>query len=199
MYIEHFSGNENQDPEDEKVSNFFQEKPKEVELLEEPEEELIEEHSGDVIAHWKAPEFEMTFRKNERWYLYLSLVLVAIIGYAIYVDSPVMAITFIMIGIVGYMYLQKEPRTLDFMITEEGVLAGRELYRFENLQSFWIFYEPGEIKVISLHTRKSFIPYVHIPIHDQDPVEIRRNLIQFLPEIKQEHNFIDTLERIIGL
>jgi hypothetical protein len=199
MYIEHFSKNKKNDPEDAKVKNFFQEKPKEENLLEEPEEEFIEEHSRDVVAHWKAPEFEMTFRKDQRWYLYLSLVLVAIIGYALYTDSPVMAITFILIGIVGYIYLQKEPQILDFMITPEGILAGREMYRFENIQSFWIFYEPSELKVISLHVSKGFIPYVHIPIHDQDPVELRRSLIRFIPEVKQEHSFIDNFEMLIGI
>lgn len=199
MYIEHFSKNNDRKPEEEKIKKFFQEKPTGEKLLKEPQEELIEVRSKDVIAHWKAPEFEMTFRKDQRWYLYISLVLVAIIGYALYTNSPVMAITFILIGIVGYMYLQKEPQILNFMITPEGVLAGRELYRFENIQSFWIFYDPEELKVISLHIRKGFIPYVHIPIYDQDPVEIRRSLIRFIPEIKQEHTFVDTLERIIGM
>src|SRR5665647_1028971 len=74
----------------------------------------------EIIFSWQAPEFE-TFEREKRWYLWVALILLAIIGYATYTNSPVMAITFILIGVVGYIYLNKEPRTLDFQITPKGI------------------------------------------------------------------------------
>ncbi len=153
----------------------------------------------NTLMHWQAPDYEPTFRRDDRWYKYISLVIAAIVGYAVYMNSPIMAITFILIGLVGYLYLKKEPEIWDFFITKKGVVAGKELYAFEDIDSFWIFYEPGETKVISLHNKKSMFPFVHIPVHDQDPVQIREILLKFIPEIEQEPSFIDTLEKFIGI
>ncbi|MDR3559270.1 MAG: hypothetical protein P4L58_02625, partial [Candidatus Pacebacteria bacterium] len=123
----------------------------------------------------------------------------AIVSYAIWTNSPVMAITFILIGVVGYVYVEKDPRELYFALAEDGIIAGREIYEFNNLESFWIFYEPGDIKVISLKTKSHLVPYVHIPIHDQDPVAIRKVLLDYIPEEKHEPGFIEAIDRLLRL
>ena len=170
----------------------------EEKLLESPHDMLLEEYSEDIFHHWKAPEYE-NYGQSGRWYLIASLIIAAIVIYAILTNSLIMAITFILIGVVGYIYLQKEPRILDFSITHEGIVVGREIYDFDNIKSFWIFYEPQVMKVISLHAKGKFMPYVHIPIHDQDPVQIRATLLKFIPEVKQELNAVDTIERLLHL
>jgi hypothetical protein len=139
------------------------------------------------------------FEKDKRRLSYVALILLAIIVYATFTNNPMMAIVFVLIGIVAYMYLNKEPRILDFRIVPEGVLAGNEIYEFENIRSFWIFYDPKYIKVISLHTKSYLTPFVHIPINNEDPVEIRRILLEYIPEIKQEHNLVEMLERFLGI
>jgi hypothetical protein len=167
-------------------------------LLELPHDMMLREHSEDTLVHWMAPEFEV-YEKSGRWYLIASLIIAAIVIYAIITNSIIMAITFILIGVVGYIYLQKEPRIMDFSITHDGIIVGKEIYDFEDIKSFWIFYEPQAMKVISLHMKGRFIPYVHIPIHDQDPVQIRAALLKFIPEIKQEPTAVDFVERLLHL
>ena len=159
---------------------------------------MITEHSMAVLCHWQAQDFE-TFEQDKKWFMYMAFVLVAIIAYSVYINSLIMSITFILIGVVGYMYIDKEARTLDFMITEDGVVAGKEIFEYDRIKSFWIFYEPDGKKVISLHIESYLTPYVHIPIHDEDPVEIREALLQNIEEIKQEHNIVDTLERLFRI
>lgn len=158
----------------------------------------MEEDNHGAVLHWRAPEHEI-MEKSRKWYLYVLLLLVAIVAFAVYTNSPVMAITFIMIGVVGYIFIGKEPRILDFAITDEGVIAGREIYEFENMYSFWIFYESDGIKVISLHMKNKIIPFIHIPVHDQDPFEIREVLLEYIPEIKQDPSPVDTFERFLGI
>ena len=167
-------------------------------MLEAPDEELIEEYSEDTLLHWDAPEFEMR-PQNKKRLSYVALILLAIIGYASFTNSPIMAIVFVLIGIVAYMNMQKAPRVLNFRIIPEGMLAGQELYAFENIKSFWIFYDPEYKKVISLHIKSYLTPFVHIPIHNEDPVEIRRVLLKYIPEIKQENNLTEMLERFLGI
>ncbi|MDO8240746.1 MAG: hypothetical protein Q7T51_02095 [Candidatus Moranbacteria bacterium] len=186
---------------DNRLKNLFLQGNPEMKDLPEPEEaheKLISEHSADVLAHWQAPEFEV-YEQDQKWMTYIGLVLVAIIGYAIYDNSLIMAITFVLIGVVGYIYIEKAPRTLDFMVTHDGVVAGSEIFEYENIKSFWIFYEPEGQKVISLHMNGGMLPYIHIPIHDQDPVKIREALLINLHEMKQSHNFVDTLERFLRI
>lgn len=161
-------------------------------------EELIERYSKDSLLHWSAPEFEMLPQDKKRL-SYATLILLAIIVYATFTSNPIMAVVFVLIGIVAYLYSNKEPRILNFQIVPEGVLAGNELYEFENMHSFWIFYDPEHIKVISLHTKSYLAPFVHIPIENENPVEIRRILLKYIPEIKQEHNLAETLERFLGI
>ena len=110
-----------------------------------------------------------------------------------------MAITFILIGIVGYIHLQKKPRVLDFTISRDGVSAGNEIYEFDQIKSFWIFYEPPHTRILSLRAKGSLAPYVHIPIHQEDPSKIRKALFKSIPEKKQSFTVIDTLERLLHI
>jgi len=154
-------------------------------------------NSGALLS-WRAPEFE-TLGRDRKWYFYATFALLAIIAYALYTNALIMAITFILAGVVGYIYINKDPRILNFAITENGVIAGREIYDFDNMLSFWIFYEEDGLQVISFHSNSYLLPYLHIPVHDQDPAEIRKILLDYLPEEKHEPGMLETLERVMHL
>jgi len=172
--------------------------PDDFSELEAPHDMLIEKHSKDVRLYWRAPEFEL-FERDQKWYLTITAILIAIIAYAIFTNGLVMAITFILIGVVGYIYIEKDPRTLDFMLTKDGVVAGREIYDFDNIRSFWVFYEEDGLRVISLHTQSYLAPFIHIPIGNQDPTEIRKILLEYIPEEEHKPGIIDTLDRLLRL
>jgi hypothetical protein len=156
------------------------------------------EKNGKMLHLWKAPEFEV-YEKSARWYILAGVFILLMIFYALYTNGPIMAITFILIGIVGYIHLQKDPRLITFSITSKGVIADKELYLYENINSFWIFYEAHHKKTISLHTKATMLPFVHIPIADEDPVHLRALLLQNIPEIKQEPSLIDAIERALHI
>ncbi|KKQ45453.1 MAG: hypothetical protein US63_C0016G0004 [Candidatus Moranbacteria bacterium GW2011_GWC2_37_8] len=163
------------------------------ENIEEPQQNI-----GEILHTWRAPEFEV-YEKSARWYLIGAVFISLIVAYALYTNSPIMAITFILLGIIGFIYLQKDPRIVNFAVTTKGILADNQLYDFENIYSFWIFYEEPNIKIISLHTKASMLPYVHIPLHGEDPVKLREFIISYIPEIKQDISLIDTLERVLHI
>lgn len=153
---------------------------------------------GEILHSWQAPEFEI-YEKSGRWYIIAALFIGIMVVYALFSDSPIMAIVFILIGIVGYIYSQRNPNVVTFTITSKGISAKKEMYLYENIFSFWIFYEPTQAKVISLHTKASMLPFVHIPLGDEDPVMIREMLLENIPEIKQDPNLIDTIEKILHI
>ncbi len=157
-----------------------------------------EEGSEGVMHAWRGAEYEH-YAKEKKWYLVAIIILATIIVYALVTNSPIMAITFILIGAVGYIYLEKPPRILDFKITSSGIMVGNELYEYADIKSFWIFYEPPHTKIISLHIDAILTPYIHIPIHSENPVELRKTLLKFIPEEKQEPSMVDNIERFLHI
>ncbi len=172
-------------------------KPKEV-AKQTADETSLEDNFGEILHRWQAPEFEV-YEKSKRWYVLAGLFLLSIIVYAMLTNGPIMAITFILVGILGYVHLQQDPRTVDFAITTEGIVADKDIYLYENIQSFWIFYEPDQQELISLHTKASVLPFIHIPLGDEDPVHIRELLLANIPEIKQEPSLIDNIEKLLHI
>jgi hypothetical protein len=55
------------------------------------------------------------------------------------------------------------------------------------------------VKIISLKIKNKFLPFIHIPVHNEDPVKLREILLEFVNEEKQEPSAVDTFERIIGI
>ncbi len=156
-------------------------------------------HSEEPSFSWEAPEYEH-FEKYPQWYWVMGGILTAIVIYAIITNAILMAITFILIGMLGYIYAEREPRNIKMEITPDGIQVDNYFYAYEDVRSFWIFYEVEEgIKILSLHSKKTFLPHMHIPIGDANPIKIREVLLSYLPEIRQELTIIDRLERLIGL
>lgn len=168
----------------------------EQEVRQEDEREIVNPKS--ILHKWKAPEHEV-IEKDRRWFMIAGLVLAGIIAYAVFTDGIIMAITFILIGMVGYITLNRPPRTINFYITDDGVIADKEIYEFGDVKAFWIFYEADGLKSISLHLKSKLVPHVHIPLGNEDPAPIRELLIEHLEEVKQELSVIDNLERILRI
>lgn len=155
--------------------------------------------NDEPVFQWEAHEYEY-IEKHPKWYWIMGIALLAIIVYAIITNSILMAITFIMIGMLGYVYAEREPKMIQMEINPEGVIADKIMYEYDDLKSFWIFYEvEAGFKVLSLHSQKTFLPHIHIPVGDANPILIREVLLSYLPEIRQEMTIVDRFSLIIGL
>ncbi len=161
-------------------------------------EEMSGRLSDNVLYRWQAPEYE-SYSRDKKWYAVMTLGLLAIVTYAFFTNSPLMAITFILIGIIEYIYISREPKILDFYITPKGIVVGNEIYEFEQMKSFWIFYDPETIKSLSLRIKSGVVPFLQIPLNNADPNEIHQILIQYLPEIEQEYRLRDSISRMLRL
>ena len=154
---------------------------------------------NEPVFSWQAPEYDH-YEKHPKWYWTMGTILLAIVIYALVTNSILMAITFILIGMLGYIYAEREPKIIEMEINPDGIKADNFFYEYNDLKSFWIFYEVEEnFKILSLHSKKSFLPHIQIPIGSANPIMLRETLINYLPEIRQELTIIDRLERLIGL
>jgi hypothetical protein len=153
---------------------------------------------GEVLLYWQAPEHE-PLELGPRSTVVVTVLLVAIIAWALYTNSPLMAITFILIGVVGYLSLYREPRILPYMITVRGIIAGTEFYEYDTLKSFFIYTDPPFEGILSIQTSGKLVPYVHIPALGVDLSVLRDTLDEFIPEEKHQPGLVDTLEKLLHI
>ena len=141
---------------------------------------------------WQAKEFKKKAR-GKLWYIIWALFSLGIIIFAVLEQSPLMALVFILISVIAYLFSKKEPDKIEFILNKKGIQIKDKLYSYDNLESFWIFYDPPRKKILSFKSKKILMPYLKIPIAKQDPIKIRKYLLKFLPEKEQEESFIENI------
>lgn len=154
---------------------------------------------GKILAQWETLEHEPT-QLGSRAVTIAIAALIAIVAYAIYTDSPLMAIVFILIGMVGYLSLNRPEEPVRYAMMDKGVAVGREFYEYDDISSFWILEDhPDFPKHLIIRTDGLLISHVHIPLAEQHPEAIRSLIAPFVPEQKYEPGLIDTIERIFHI
>jgi hypothetical protein len=153
---------------------------------------------GNVLLEWSAPEHD-TFELGQKSQIIVTLALIAIIAWALYTNSPIMAITFILAGIAGYLLHIAEPKIYHFAITTRGILAHNEFYTFDTLQSFFIHIDPPLEGLLSLHTHGRLVSHVHIPLGDLDHGTVRLYLREHVDEKPHDPSMVDILEKLLHI
>jgi len=153
---------------------------------------------GNIILHWQSPEHEpLELGPHSR--IVVTFLLIAIVAWALYTNSPLMAITFILLGVVGYLSIDREADIVDFFVTTKGILVGRNFYEFEDIESFHFYDEPPFDNLLSIKTDGKLVSHVHIPILTQSAQTLYDTLIQYIPEEKHDPSLVDTLEKLLHI
>jgi len=158
------------------------------------QEEKTSEQSELIDIQWQAPEFKK-YEKGPGWFIILGISALLIFTIVLLMKNFIFAILIILAVFVIFIYALKEPRLVNFKISGKGITIDDKVYSYEELKSFWIFYELPQIKELSIRSKKWLMPLIKIPIEEQDPTLIRSALIKFIPEQKQEESVIDVVAR----
>lgn len=145
---------------------------------------------------WLAPEYTY-YEKEKSWFVIPAVVALILLITAILLKNYTFAILIPVAFFCFYIYGLKLPKENKFGISHRGFSIDDKIYSYKDLLSFWIFYDPEHLKILSIKSKNMFTPLIHAPIHDQNPNEIRNLLIKYLPEIEQEESIIDTLMKKI--
>jgi len=152
---------------------------------------------NQLLASWQAPEHnESNFTEKVK----TGLVVFASILFAIALLTRnfLFAVFVAIASIVVYMYSRRKPKIIDIKISNTSIKSGVMEYTFDDLQSFWIFYDPPTLSKISIIAKKKLSQYINIPLGDENPEEISEILEQYIPKKKQEESFIDSVARKLG-
>ena len=146
---------------------------------------------------WSAPEYDH-HRKNADWFWGLGIVTVAVFIASLLLKNFLFGLFALLAGFSLALYSARKPEMAEFVIDHRGIKINKTLYDFENLKHFWVHYEPQYKKELILESNKTFMHHITIPLANENPVEIREYLLQYLPEEKIEESLIDILGKLLG-
>jgi len=150
----------------------------------EPELEQIPEYTDDfgkILATWNFPEF-IKHAKGKWWYISFTIIFVALIIYSYFADNMLFAIIIVIFTILYLSIENKGPINMEVLITEDGLVLNGKLVEYENLENFYIIYYPPRIKNLYFQPKSTLGQRIVIPLENQNPVEIRHILLDYLDE-----------------
>jgi len=163
---------------------------------EQPGRVFSEQKLRQSLLEWNTEEFSY-YEKSRTWFILGGIVFFLVVGYFTMEKQITTSLTFLLLGLTIYIFSMKKPRRIKCQITPRHISIDNNFYHFKDIESFWMFYEPPDFKVISLKHKKPYLPLIQIPIGEEDPIRIRKILLEFLHEEEQEENFSDKMARFL--
>jgi len=145
-----------------------------------------EEDHGEVLFSWKFPEFPK-YERNRSWYIWGAVIVALFIIYSIVTLNFLFGLITIIAALIIIMF-QRSNNEVEFRIAEDGILVNKRFYDYSKIKNFYIIYEPPEVKTLYFEPKSLFDPRIPISLEDQNPVEIREVLRQYLEEDIEREN-----------
>ena len=157
-----------------------------------------EETKSSPHFEWQAPSFYYNPQKK-----YLALVVIALMAGAVallFFDRDMLLAIFLMLSsLVLVLYTNKKPDMSKISVDQTGISINDRVYYYKELKSFWIDYNPHGPKELSLEARKWYLPHIKVSLEQEDPIELRSLMINFVPERVHEQSLVDFIARKLGL
>ncbi|MBI2451178.1 MAG: hypothetical protein HYV52_02480 [Parcubacteria group bacterium] len=151
--------------------------------------------SSDQMFEWQGPDFEKKER-GKNWYWIAGISAATLIIISIIFKNYLGALVFFLFTAIFYFENKKQPKIYNFQISPNGIAIGSRHYKFNELESFWIFNEPP---TLSLESKNTLTPYIKIPLGNQEPLQVREFLLKFLLEKEQEEGLTDIIVKKLKL
>lgn len=161
-------------------------------------EELIDK--GNTLIDWHFPEFE----KPERsllWYVIMLITSIAFIVIAIMNSNFLFAVIIVMTIVILILQERRDPLELNIKIMEAGIEIGEKFYKYKDISSFFIIYEPPITSNLYIQMKTRIAPRLNIPLKEQNPIKVRDILMNFLSEDveKDDEPLSDYLSKILKI
>jgi hypothetical protein len=170
------------------------------ELLDPVAEETIR---NQAIVQWDIPEYHK-YQHGRMWYIVVTLVALAAVGYAVYADNYVLAVLTVLLVVIIAMHEMREPKTIQFGLTPHGLFLDERVVPYTRLSRFWVVGGEEEDAPAFLYFdfRGALRPRFAVPITADAIDDVREVLSEFVPEDETEDYhipFTDRFSRWIGI
>jgi hypothetical protein len=147
---------------------------------------------------WEAPSF--CYNPQKRYlYLIAAALLAGAVALLVFKYVTLTSILLILSSLVLLLYSNQKPTISKITVNQSGVLVDDIMYYHKDLKSFWIEYDPEGLKELSLESAKWYMPYIKVLLNEQNPIEVRSLIVNFLPEKEHEISLVDHMGRKLGL
>ena len=163
--------------------------------------ELLEEIiKGQDSFVWEAPSRERRNR-GPRWYIITSIIAVVLVIYAVVTSNFLFALLILLGAILLVATGNQEPERILIQVGKNGVVVDGRLYEYPAIQQFAIVYQPPYTKILYIEPKSVFQPRVRIYLEEENPVEIRNHLKQYVQEnlALQDEYISDILARLLKI
>lgn len=148
---------------------------------------------------WEAAEHVLV-KKSSDWFWAVGIITVSAIITSIIFHNILFAGVILLSSIVLTMHAVKEPPVRHYEITDRGVYIENLFYPFTNLESFWLEEDIFPIDKIIIKSKKIYMPYIIIPINDEevDIDDVRDFMTAALPEVEHHESIFHKLLDYLG-
>lgn len=155
---------------------------------------------GEIIHQWGVKEYEQTER-DKRWFIVMGVLGTALILFALLTGNYLFILIVVLFGIILFLHGMQPPLEVGFAITQTGVVLGNKFYRYSEFDSFWLIYNPPEVKTLYFSFNNILRHRIHVPLLENDPNPIREHLIKFVDEDfdQEEEPLSDRVARLFRL
>ncbi|MBI2415205.1 MAG: hypothetical protein HYV33_00905 [Candidatus Kerfeldbacteria bacterium] len=155
---------------------------------------------GKILAEWQVPEY-IKYDRSTTWYIVMGGIGVILLIHALVTLNLLFAVIILLVAAIVYLHDHRQPDLIDFLILDSGIVLGERYYPYKLLTNFWIVYEPPTIKVLYFGLSRALRRELPIHLEDQNPVIIRRILLNYLEEDldKEDEATEESLARLFRL
>jgi len=147
-----------------------------------PNEYSVEQPKGKTLLSWAFSEYEQHDR-SPSWYIFTVLIAIALLVWALWTQNYLFAIILVLASFLLIRQHRNKPTKLTMTLTEDGVdIHGRHFYPFKDFETFWMVYEPPEVKMLYMNFKTGFRPRLSIPLENTNPLTVRQILSQYIVE-----------------
>jgi len=157
----------------------------------------VAQKESDILA-WEASEFR-SYEHNWKWYVAILVASLGVIGYSVYSKDWFMIAVVVLVNVFLFFFAKKQPKTIQYRITQLGLYAGDHFYSYNEIHSFWLSLKDRE-KRLNLIFMKKYLPQLTILLDNVDSLQIKTVLGKYIPEQEnRSDSLIDLLARILKL
>jgi len=160
----------------------------------------VEHPSNQELISWEFHEFDPRPRSNS-WYIWYGIIIAALVIYSIVTSNYLFAIILVLFSLIIFLQNWRRPDKLLFSIKGQGIQIGNQFYRMNEIEDFWIAYQPPNVEMVYFSFKASWRPVLGIPLENNNPLQVREILLEYLPENldRESEPLPDAMARILKL
>ena len=141
----------------------------------------------DEVLTWDTPEHHH-FEKSSDWYWSLGIIAVSVAILCILLNNVLFGIFILLAAFTASLYANKPPRLIHVEVGPRSIQVEHKRFDYRGLESFWIEEHVQPQPSIILKSKKTFTPYIVIPIGHISINEVHTYLRRRLPEVEHHES-----------